>query len=161
MAQYDIESVLGDIKTFLLANLNTQISALNTEKNDGITLKTVNSGAYHLQFLEDRVDLADPTLLYGESDEPIVNSIGPGTAITYFVGVWLVLADSGADPTIVTRLFRYRRALKDVFKAYWDAFAKEHKMKITMSSPTPAFKDMETGYSGRLIGVKISLTIVE
>lgn len=161
MGRYDIESVLVDVKAFLLANLNTQISAINTEKNDSATLKTVDSTSYHLQFLEDRVDLSDPMLLYGEYDEPVVNGLGPTAAITYRVGIWLVLEDSGIDPYIVTKLFRYRRALIDVFQANWASFAKEHKMKIAASSPTPPFKDQESGYMGRSVGVVITILIVE
>jgi hypothetical protein len=158
VAQYDIEKILSDVKAHLLANLNAQLSALDTEKNDGIILKPVDAAAYHLQSLEDRVDMADPILLFGESDEPEMQSVGSHLATTYFVTVWLILTDNGLDPQIVTRLFRYRRALVDVFRLKWDRFAREHKMKINQSSPTPPFKDQDTNWTARAVGVRIALT---
>ncbi len=161
MAQYDIESILADLKATLVANLNTQISAINTEKGDGITLKSVDDSAYHLQNQEDRVELFDPFVVYGEAAEPAIQATGPGVAITYQVAVWMVLADNGTDLSIVKRLFRYRRALMDLMKSNWSSFAKaDQKMKIQASMPTPPYKDMETGFMGRAIGVIFSLTVV-
>ncbi len=161
MGRYDIEQVLGDVKSFLVANLNTQISAINTEKNDSASLKTIDSTAYHLQSLEDRVELSDPMVIYGEFDEPRIDGIGPQSAITYRIGVHLIIEDLGLDPNIILKLFRYRRALIDVFQANWATFAREHKCKISASSPTPPFKDQETGYMGRAVGVVLQIVIVE
>jgi hypothetical protein len=159
MAQYDIERILSDVKAHLVANLNTQLSALDAEKNDGVTLKPVDLTAYHLQTLEDRVDLNDPLVLYGESEEPQVQSVGSHVAVTYYVSVWVILTDNGLDSAIVSRLFRYRRALVDVFRLSWASFARENKMKINQSSPTPPFKDQETNWIARAVGVRIELTI--
>lgn len=160
MAQYDIEEILGEVRTFLLANLNTQIIALNTEKNDAITLTQVASSAYHLQTLEDRIDVADPIVLYGEAAEPLVVSVAHGVSVEHHVSVWLVLADNGTDSQIVNRLFRYRRVLLDLFRMNWASFVSAGvKLKIHASSPSDPFKDQETGYKGRAVGVIISFVL--
>ena len=46
MARFDFEDILDDIKTVLVANLNTKIGLLNTEKNDGISIPTIKDQAF-------------------------------------------------------------------------------------------------------------------
>jgi hypothetical protein len=161
MAKYDIEDLLRDVKSFLVSNLNTQIAALNAEKNDGITLKTVDDTAYHLQYPEDRAEPSDPFLIYSEADEPTFEVRGPFIGTTHHVGLDIVLADNGNDRQIVNRLFRYRRALKDVVLANWASIAGSHKFEIHALSPTPPFKNQETGYIGRSVGITLSVSIAD
>lgn len=161
MPKFDIENLLDGVKTFLVPNLPTQITALNAEKNDGITLKTVDSTAYHLQYPEDRTELSDPFIIIEEAAEPQIQASGGLTATVHQVGVTIVLADSGLDVDMVRRLFRYRRALLDLFQAHWATVIGSNKFKIQAWSPTPPFKDMNTGYQGRAVGVVVEVAITD
>lgn len=162
MAKFDIENVLDGVKTFLAANLNTQITALNAEKNDGITLKTVDDTAYHLQYPEDRTELSDPFIIYEEAGEPTITTNGPLTGTTHQVGITFVLADNGNDMDIVRRLFRYRRALCDVVQANWATLVGSHKFAIHTWSPSPPFKDENnTEFTGRAVGIVLSVAIAD
>jgi hypothetical protein len=161
-AKFDIENLLDAVKTFLAANLNTQIAALNTEKNDGISLKTVDSTAYHLQYPEDRTELSDPFIIYEEADEPRIQpNSGALIATTHHVGVTVVLADNKMDLDIVKRLFRYRRALADLFQARWASVVGSHEFVLQAWSPTPPFKNLDSGFSGRAVGVVLSVTLTD
>ena len=51
---YDLELLMDDVKSILKSNLNTKISAINTEKSDSTTLLTVDNDAYFLQDLDHR-----------------------------------------------------------------------------------------------------------
>ena len=162
MAQRDIEVILADVKAHLVANFNAQLLALDSEKNDGIVLRPVDSTAYHLLTLEDRVDQNDPIVLYGEADEPAIVSEGSSVAVTYRVNVWLILAEHGNMPQdeIQKRLLRYRRALVDVFRQSWASWSGSTKMKIQASLPSPAYTDHELGWTARAVGVRFELTNV-
>jgi hypothetical protein len=160
VAKYDLENVLDSIKTFLQANLNTQIAALNTEKNDGITLKTVDSTSYHMQYLQDRADLGDPLVLYGEMDEAVTDMAGGTAASTYRLGVLIILQDNGTDPDIVRRLLRYRRAVADVVSANWASIANENKSRIVLIPPVGPSERLNSGYVGRATGIEFTITSV-
>jgi hypothetical protein len=161
MAKTDIESVLDGVKAFLVANLNTQIAALNAEKNDGISLKSVNATAYHLQYPQDRTELGDPFVVYDEAQEPRIEANGGMVAAVHSVGVSIVLADNGLDGDIVKRLFRYRRALQDLFSDKWASVYGSHKFKMRLWSPTPPFKNMETQYTGRAVGIILEVAVAD
>lgn len=161
MAKTDIESVLGKVKAFLVANLNTQIAALNAEKNDGITLKTVDSTAYHLQYPQDRAEPNDPFIVYEEAGEPEIETNGANIATVHTVAITLVLADNGNDTQMVNRLFRYRRALKDLVVPNWTQIAGENKFTVRELLPTPPMKEMNTGFLARFVGIELSVAITD
>ena len=160
MAKFDIEMLLTTVQAFLGQKLNSQISALNTEKNDAITLKQVNSASYHLQYPTDRTEMGDPFVIYDEAAEPVIDAVGPMAATIHQVGVTIVLADNGMDPNMVTRLFRYRRVLEDLFATYWENISPGNRFVVQSWSPTPPFKDMETQYRGRAVGIVLTVALV-
>lgn len=160
MAKFDIENLLDAVTTFLKANLNTKIAAINSEKNDSITLGAVNSGAYHFQYPQDRADANDPIIVVEEAEEPrIATSGGALVAVVHHVGVTVILADSGIDPNIVRKLFRYRRALTDLFQENWANVIGSHKFELHAWSPTIPFKHMESGETARFVGVVLVVPI--
>lgn len=162
MAKYDLETFLKGVEAFLIANLNTAIDAMNTEKNDGTTLKHVDSDAYHIQYLGDQTELSDPFVLIEEADEPSVQGdVGGHVAITYHVGVWILVSDPGTDPNVPSILFRYRRVLMDLFIANWDSISNAEKTSIHASMPSPPFQNQEQSWEGRAIGVVLSVTIAD
>lgn len=161
MGKQDIESVLDGVKAFLTANLNTQISALNAEKDDGIVLKTVDANAYHFQYPQDRAELSDPFILYDEAGEPVIQSNGGIIATVHQVGVTVFLVDNGLDQDLPRRLFRYRRALLDLFVSQWATVFGSNKFAVKAWIPTPPFKNEEVGYTGRAVGIVLAVAITD
>lgn len=160
MARHDIEYILSKVQTFLAANLNTQLSALDAEKNDGITLVPVPSGSYHLQTLEDRVDMSEVLVLYGTADDAPAEQAGSAVATVHHINLWIILTDNGNDANIVKRLFRYQRAMIDVFRLSWATALPGQKLKIKAFPPGDPFKDLETSWTARAVGVQLQVTIV-
>lgn len=161
MPKQDIEAVLQGVATFLTGNLNSQISTLNAEKNDGITLKPVPVTSYHFQYPGDRTDLGDPFLIYEEAEDPVIQNQGGLFATVHYVGIHIVLADNGTDPNIVTKLFRYRRVLKDLVIANWATIIGSNKFSVKCYSPSPPFKDQNSAFVGRVVGIVLSVPIAD
>jgi hypothetical protein len=160
MAQgkFDIETALNNVKQLLQANLNTKLAAIDAEKADGITLAQIPSGAYILQSLDQAVAAQfNPFVLYG-IDKIDSNGIGPSTAKSFTVSVIIIVADPGSDPTILTRLLRYLRALEEVFE---DSFGTALQREIvTVESLEPVqFRLVNSNDDCRAIGVSLKFTI--
>lgn len=157
---YDIEGFLSDLKACLVANLNTKLASIDSEKGDGITLAQVNSGAYILQDVSGGVPVHNPFLVYGEADDPVTESLGPTSAVKYTVFVELALADPGHEgDAIKNRLLRYRRALMEVVSENWDSIGRmKQKVRLKGTSPTPWFNE-DGKIGGRAIGLEIEVTL--
>ncbi len=61
---YDLENLLDDVKGIMTTNLNTKISAINSEKGDSTTLLTVDNSAYFLQELDNTSVNYNPFVFY-------------------------------------------------------------------------------------------------
>ena len=158
MAKYDLEKLLNDIETILKANLNTKLAAIDTEKADSITLATVDSTAYVRQSLNGETVNSDPFIFYGVDEIETVEGLGFGTNAKYSITVMLILADMNADLDIANRMFRYLRAIQEVFQENWNET--DNGVKLFISSLAPiAVTDMDTNATYRAIGVKLEATL--
>lgn len=156
MARYDLERLLDDVLSVLQANLNTQIAAINTEKADSLTLKTVPNEAYFLQQLNGKMASYDPIVLYGVDDISSVAS-GPNVNHTFSLSAIIVVVDSGQDVEIGKRMFRYGRALEDTFKRNWSGGGRPNiEVKSLVPVPLTAFN---TGESYRAVGVALKANV--
>jgi len=131
---YDVETLLTDIETFLKANLPTQIAAINLEKNDTIALRNVDNNAYFYQTMNEKIEAYDPFLYLGVSNIA-TDGIGPHTSKTVTIQVIIALSDRNGDNTIVKRIFRYARALEDLFHGKWNTFSNSQKLEINSLAP--------------------------
>lgn len=161
MTVYDIEALLGDIETFMKANLNTKLTAISTDKNDGISLLPVDSNGYFFQTLNDKVTNYDPFVFYGLQD--IDNKggqagIGPGTEKKYSISVMICVSDTGQDVNITKRVLRYSRALSELFETSWDRVGKSIKLKVQSLVPIP-FTDINTSENFRVVGVLLEANL--
>jgi len=155
--RYDLEMVLADIKSIMTTHLNTKLAAIDTEKNDGIVLKTIAADAYALQNLTQKVMNYDPFIQYGVSDVS-TNGQGPHSAETFQLVAAVLLVDSGQDAQMMTRLFRYRRALKEIFEDNWKKMSGGVQMKIEGGLPAE-MQEAKTQKAYRVIGVFIEVTV--
>lgn len=160
MARYDIETFCSDLDTFLKANLNAKLLQLDSEKNDGITLLPVGASSYFFQTLNDTVTNYNPFIYYGV-DQVQTEGIGPATRRAYSIDIVLCFTDSGGDaPGVVAkRLFRYSRALEEIFLENWRSIGSAPKIKLQSLAPV-SFKFLNSSDEYRAIGVTLDFTMV-
>ena len=85
---YDLELLMDDVKSILTSNLNTKISAINTEKSDSTTLLTVDNDAYFLQDLDHRSVNYNPFVFYSCEDID-GTGFGPNTPQEFLINIIL------------------------------------------------------------------------
>ncbi len=154
--QYDVESLITDIETLLKNNLNTKLSAIDTEKNDSIVLKQVNSSAYFWDLNSSAVNY-DPAILIVESDNES-EGLGPATKQVITLNVTIIVADKYTDLFIVKRMHRYRRALREVIETNFQRLRGCDNLKI-QSLPVISLDDGDGAMSFKAIGINIISSI--
>lgn len=156
---YDIESLLSDIRAFLVANLNTKLAAIDAEKNDGITLAQVNSSAFLDQTAGDHEMMNyDPFVMYGIEEAPETQAVGPGTITPYILFVVVALTDTANDPNVYKRLLRYQRAFRELFEANWANVGGSVKFKVSGSVPIPV-NLLDKKRISKVVGVTLSVAL--
>lgn len=156
MARYDIEDFLDDLLAAMQANLNASITAVNSEKNDSITLAAINNDAYFLQSMNERVANFDPFVFYGYVD-PQTKGIGGASAHTYTIQVIITMIDR-QDSEASKRIFRYGRALEDLFHSKFDKIGQNRIQKITSLEPVPIVLGNSSDLY-RAIGVNLEVAL--
>jgi hypothetical protein len=159
MAKYDLERLLADIEALMVANLNTKLAAINTEKNDAITLKEVSSDAYFFQGMNSKQANYNPFVIY--SIEDIQSSAMEGLTIqSAVIQIALVLEDKGEDtgPNVMKRMLRYQRALEEIFEENFQLIENGVKLKVQSLMPGLfALEDSSEFY--RVVGINLSASI--
>ncbi len=156
---YDIENLLVDIKAFLVANLNTKLTAIDSDKADSITLAQVDSSAYFFQNLSKAaVANYNPFVLYGIDEIPKQLGIGPATIKEYTLFVIVVLTDSGNDPDSLKRLLRYQRALTELFEESWNRVGGSVRFKVSGLVPIP-LSLLDDNRISNVIGVNLDVAL--
>lgn len=120
MAKYDIENALSDILAIMTSALNDKITEIENEKiaaGMGLTptLATIRSDAYFLQSWDDKILNRNPAIFYGVEDVPSVVDGGGAIGREYKIFVEVILVDSGQSNDTHKRIFRYTRALEELF----------------------------------------------
>jgi hypothetical protein len=159
MARYDIENFLTDLLSAMQdgsTGLNSYITAINSEKNDTLTVPSISNSAYFLQTMNESVAAYDPFILYGvtkiESE-----GIGPATSSRYTVQVVISFADK-QDGTAAKRLFRYSRALEDLFHSKFDKISQNRVKKIISIEPVE-WTLVNSSESFRAVGVDLEVVL--
>lgn len=156
MAKYDLETVLSDISSVVTSNIAAKISAINSEKNDSITLKDLDSNAVAIQSMDGKVLNYNPFLYVG-----IVNLDGeasPREAATlqkWDVAVLMVLSDEAQDVEIYKKMFRYQRVLQEIFEENFESLSGYSKLKVKSQTPIELAL-VNNSYSHKAIGVMVS-----
>ncbi len=158
MGRYDMEYVLDDIKTILTENLGAKLEAITTSKGDGMTLAVPGTtNGYHLQQLNAESIVSDPYIFYGLDDlESVPN--GPEVSEKLIIFVTLVKADDGTDINISKRMFRYARAIKEVFQDDWQRVRGYSKHSIKSLMPAE-FKGLNRADQFKAVGIQLEVSI--
>lgn len=155
---YDIEIFIIELQGLLQSDLNSKLSALDTEKNDGIILLPVGSSGYFIQTMDDAVANFDPFIYIGIDDVESVG-IGPATSNKFLITVALILADAVTDIYIWKRMMRYQRALVEVLQNKYATFS-SHPCKVIIKSLVPiSFRLLDSTQSSRAIGCQLEVKI--
>lgn len=152
---YDIESLIYDFDTMLRANLNTEIDAINTEKNDSFAIDPITTNAFAVQSLDDVIDNYK-NFVFTMLNEIQTDGIGPRTATTFHILVLIVASGTSNETQSSRRMFRYGRALKQCFENNWASTAQlPIKLKIDQIPPQD-YMDMNATQKFKTVGVSIS-----
>lgn len=153
MSNYDPETYLLSIQTFLKANLNTEIASLNLEKNDTLVLKTISTDAYFLQSFNNTVSNYDPHILIG-IDDITGSGIGPGVVKTLTFSIVIIVEDRGEDLFAGVRMLRYGRVLEDLLNRSFNKIIPHATFKINSLVPI-SITSVNSNDSYRAVGVQI------
>lgn len=150
--RFDEEQILANLETVLKANLNTKITAINTEKNDSITLAAIDNNAYVMDVDDKQVNY-NPYIIYMIADQTS-EACGPVTAQTLTINIAMIHSDNGMDLNIVKRMLRYRRALREVIE---DNFQKINQCgNVTIESlPVLSFQKNSSSIMSKIVGINI------
>lgn len=155
MIKYDIEAFFADLLSTMQAKLNTKLLEIDSDKNDGITLPQIASTAYFFQNLDSEIANFNPFIYYGLANFIDGNSFAGAVDVAFTAQVVLVLSDDGNDPYIIQKLFRYQRALMEIFQTYFANISQIGTIKITGLEPLPyQFNKLNPS---RIIGVAIEV----
>lgn len=154
----DIEQHLLAIQARLQSQLNTDIAALNTEKNDSCVLKTVSNDAYCLQTLNDKVANWNPFILLGVTDIETLDGLGPATLKRVVFEVVIIVADTELDDFIGQRMLRYGRVLEDLFNRDFAKIIPSANFKVNSLVPV-AITAINSNDPYRAVGVQVVANI--
>lgn len=157
MPRFDLENLIDAIETRVKADLNARITTINSEKNDTISLKTIDANAYVFQELNGKVLNYNPFIMTAIEDIQSAG-IGPDTLKTVTLSCVVILTDTGEDVAIGKRVLRYGRALEECFHANWSAIP--HAVNLKIQSLTPVqFTALNSSEIYRAVGVSIQAPI--
>lgn len=132
---YDLEQLCFDLQTIASANLATKLAALDTEKNDGLTLKAPASTAYFFQALNKAQATADDVFVFFGMDDPTADGLGPMTVEEVEIFFIVMARDTGENQQYLRRMLRYSRALKEIFQENFSNTPWKNKLKVTSIAP--------------------------
>jgi hypothetical protein len=154
----DTESLLFALKDCLQTNLNTKIAAIALEKADGLTLASVPTEAWFCQSLKWSHAAAHDIFVFFGVDDPQVEGIGPYTLEKESMFFTIVMKDTAENETYIKKLFRYRRAIKEVFEENFSKNPIGGRLIITSLAPISfGMEGMKDTF--KAVGVNIEATI--
>lgn len=156
MARHDFEDILNSVKQIMVDNFNTKLTAITAEKGDSIVLPAVASNAYFLQSLDERAANFDPFIVYGIENIETV-SIGPQSSEKIFISSVILLSDNGRDDINLV-MFRYSRALKEIFEENWQIHNSSSKINVNRSTVVP-FEALDSSATYKAIGIEIEINL--
>jgi len=135
MAIYDVESFLTEIETVFKANLNTEITAINTEKGDSL-ITTISDNAWYVNQLPE-VHSYPVFIVWGLSNISYEDATNENAIELHEISFEVVLPDEGEQISkgSFLKLLRYVRAFKSVANKNYDKFRGIAKLKVNSLTP--------------------------
>lgn len=157
--RYDIEDFTDNLLAFLQANLNTKLAAIDTAKNDGITLSQIHSAAYFFQNLSVEIVNQNPFVFYRIDTLGGAENLFSAVDRNFSMQVMVVLSDDGNDTDIMRRVLRYQRALIELFESNYASVSKLGKVKVQGLAPFPIESLANRTEISQVVGVTLEVHI--
>jgi len=157
--KYDIENFITEIETYLKANLNTKLTALDSEKGD-FTIEKISSAAYIQQDIENAPETAlanNPFIIHGVVGIDKTVS-GPGVIKNYSYDINLVF-NKQPDNNDYKRLWRYQRGLSEVIEDGWNNVNQSLKIEVEDLTPIPISLRNAPSNEQWVTGIRLSFNL--
>lgn len=156
--KYDVEILEADLLALVQAKLPGKLTEITAEKADSITIPAPTDAQY-FNSTDDEVDNRTFGVRYGLED-PNPASISSNTAEDNIYVFLVYLNEMNELPDVVRKkLFRYTRALKEVFEENFDQFSFVSKMNIVTIAPQ-SWAENEISPVYKVGGVYIETSLV-
>lgn len=153
-----IEDFLENAIELVKQNINQKLIDIDNERND-FALKPIDlENGIVFQSLNNLPVNFDPILYYGADDVTNIGEIESASGETWSVEFSIILADP-QDRSVEKRLWRYQRALKEIFlEGYIKINSMRQKVRVRSLNPV-AFTLQNTSNEYRAIGINIETTL--
>ena len=152
--KYDIETFLATLIATVKSNLSAKIDEINSEKDDGICLKTIDDEDYYSQ-TNDQIWNKNQFIYYTIADLE-TNTNGGSTAITISVNIEIVFDNTNKTDTL-EKVLRYSRCLREVVQSN---FKEGKHANLKISELLPGNLVSNDGADFKIGGVVVQSTIV-
>lgn len=117
MSRMNEETLITSAIAALKSNINTKITAINTEKDDGLELNQIDSNAYCFVDFPGDAPAYDPCVVYRIAITSENSPMG-SSSTRIAIGFELIFSDEmeADSDNSLKRAMRYRRALKEVIR---------------------------------------------
>jgi hypothetical protein len=132
--KYDVETLEAELFNLVKSKFPAKLTEITLEKSDGITLDIPTDDQY-FNSTDDEVDNRTISVRYGLEDQA-PSSVGGSTAEDN-IYIFLVFLNEINQQTGIVRkkLFRYIRALKEIFEENSDSLQCVSSLKIRTIAP--------------------------
>lgn len=113
----DAENIMFDLYNYYSTNLNTKISAITSEKADGLSLSTIDSNAFFIFPYDDDAVIANynPIFIFSLKDSvSIPRQRHTSVDLVFYASIFTTINKNADNLESVRRLLRYSRALREV-----------------------------------------------
>lgn len=155
---YDIETFIDELVVYLKANLNTNITAMNTAKGDSL-LSAIDSDAYFINTFHDSMQAYDDFIFIQELSDAVQGN-GPETLDVYTYEVLIISSiRAEAKGLMSQRNYRYRKVLEATLKAGWNEINKRVKTEIVGKSIVEtAINSVDINHSAASIQIEFEIS---
>lgn len=150
-----------EVMIFLIADhakaiINSKITAINEEKDDGITLDEIKDSAWFFQSLDDGNHNFDPFILYF-IDDMTANGAGNQIArkIVLEFDIFLI---NDQNENFQRKILRYQRALEETLLSAWGKVGPTYALEVQALTPIDVKMQNSTN-AHKVFGVTIEFEI--
>jgi hypothetical protein len=156
MAKQDIETIFFDLLDFAKANLNTQITAVNTDKGDTV-LDQINAGAWLVGSLDDSCKSYN-NFVFAYIAETSATTVGNQVNRKGVFEFDIVIAEK-EDGNDYKRVLRYHRALEQTMIQAWDKICKGYdRAQINLLNPIDV-QLYDSSYWSKVVGIQVEFNL--
>lgn len=131
----DTEDLFKAIQTHVKANLNTKITAINSEKNDDITLDIIKADDTHYVFAGELLECPNNAFVNFALDGPVTAKVNGGNISLIPSFVIEVAFDNPKKPNTYWKSMRYMRAIYECMLEFEPAANEVTGLEIEQLEP--------------------------